>query len=84
MTGVHRPPNGKDREELELCQLLGIPSAPILTPVALLPEGEGVFQTAEQLQHILDLTFLPKVVELDVLPDKGYGWPREKPKPLTI
>ncbi|CAK7265942.1 hypothetical protein SEPCBS57363_001845 [Sporothrix epigloea] len=64
-------------EDCGLRSFLGIPSVPVLSPVALLPEGEGLFQTAEQLQHMLDLTFLPEVVGLEVIPKIGWGWSKE-------
>ncbi|CAK7568445.1 MAG: hypothetical protein SEPTF4163_006435 [Sporothrix epigloea] len=68
-------------EECGLRALLGIPSRPVRTPVALLPEGEGVFQTAEQVQRMMDLTYLPEVIELDVIPGTVINWSKE---PKTV
>ncbi|CAK7568391.1 MAG: hypothetical protein SEPTF4163_006379 [Sporothrix epigloea] len=68
-------------EELGHCNYLGMPDFPRHTPLVLLPEGEGVFQTAEQVQHVLDQTFLPETVELDVIPGEGFGWSQE---PKTV
>ncbi|CAK7565454.1 MAG: hypothetical protein SEPTF4163_003371 [Sporothrix epigloea] len=68
-------------EECGLRHLLGIPSKPVRTPVALLPEGEGVFQTAEQVQRMMDLTYLPEVIELDVIPGTVVDWSKE---PKTV
>ncbi|CAK7211115.1 hypothetical protein SCUCBS95973_001021 [Sporothrix curviconia] len=47
---------------------LGIPRPVAGTPVALLPPDKGVFQTAEQLKHMLDLVYLPEVKEYDIVP----------------
>ncbi|CAK7265970.1 hypothetical protein SEPCBS57363_001859 [Sporothrix epigloea] len=68
-------------EEVGHCNYLGMTDFPRHTPLVLLPEGEGAFQTAEQVQHVLDQTFLPETVELDVIPGEGYGWSQE---PKTV
>ncbi|CAK7565637.1 MAG: hypothetical protein SEPTF4163_003560 [Sporothrix epigloea] len=81
MPGTRNHYTAESWEECGLRTLLGIPDEAVRTPVVLLPEGEGVFQTAEQVQQMMDLTYLPEVIELDVIPGRGYGWSK---KPKTV